>query len=349
MSTRNLACRLLTAFAVFALACSAAWAQNQLPGCVSPDKQIELTARTVKDSSGLNSLVYSIQYRGKPVIADSRLGIDPVNQTPLGLDTAIVDSTASSGEDNYRLLSGKISAVEDHYCSLRVQTQEPAGLQRKLDVEFRVFNDGVAFRYLVPLQPALRELRIERETTEFQLSREGTAWPLLLAGFRTSYEDNYVALPLSAIKSDALVALPFLVQVPGVAWVAITEADLDNYAGMYLKRNGDNVLTMVAQLAPRADDPEIAVIRQTPANSPWRVIQIAPEPAKLIESNIVRSLNPPSRIADASWIHPGKTSWTWWSGDMATGVNFKPGMNTPTIKYFIEFLGRSGVALRAHR
>ena len=68
----------------------------------------------------------------------------------------------------------------------------------------------------------------------------------------------------------------------------------------------------------------ISVVRQAPANSPWRVLTIAADPGRLVESNMVVNLNPPSAIADASWIKPGKTSWDWWSGSLAKGVSFRP-------------------------
>jgi alpha-glucosidase len=96
-------------------------------------------------------------------------------------------------------------------------------------------------------------------------------------------------------------------------------------------------------LSPRLDRPDVQVVRQTPAASPWRVIQISREPAKLIESPVVLALNPESRIADTSWIKPGKTSWTWWSGDMAKNVDFKPGMNTPTLRHYIDFSAELGL------
>lgn len=300
----------------------------------SPDGQLEVTVTAGE------GLAYQVAWRGKPVIARSRLGLDPLNQAPLGPGLQTIDAVTETEEIAWRPLHGKTSDVRVPVKKLLIKSHESAGLQRELHVDFRIFNDGVAFRYLVPAQPALRELQLERELSEFRVAREGTAWPLILANYRTSYEDNYVELPLSGIKQDALIALPLLTEVPGSAWVAITEAHLENWAGLYLARNG---LTLEAKLAPRADRPDVSVVRQTPADSPWRVIQIAAEPAKLIESNIVLALNPPSKIADTSWIQPGKTSWTWWSGDMAKNVSFTPGMNTKTLKHYIDFSAEAGM------
>ena len=86
----------------------------------------------------------------------------------------------------------------------------------------------------------------------------------------------------------------------------------------------------------------VAVDTRTPFKSPWRVLMIGDAPGRLIESNMILNLNPPSKIADTSWIQAGKSAWDWWSGDTATGVSFTPGMNTETLKHYIEFASESG-------
>src|SRR5947209_20190317 len=118
-------------------------------------------------------------------------------------------------------------------------------------------------------------------------------------------------MPLSGLHRESLVALPLLAELPGVAWVAITEADIDNYAGMYLMHSGRDARSLFSKLAPSENEPAIAVSRATPVATPWRVVMIGAQPGRLVESNIVINLNPPSAIADTSWIRPGKTSWDW--------------------------------------
>lgn len=303
----------------------------------SPDGQVVFT---LTQGQG-QTLAYEVSYRGQPVIASSRLGLDPQNQPPLSANLSIATVLPGSLNETYTMKHGKANPLRAHSNTLLVMFEEQGGLARKLSFEVRVFNDGLGFRYRLPQQPSLRELRLEKELTQFNFAREGASWPLILSGFRTSYEDSYAKLPLTSIKPDSLVALPFLTNVPGSAWVAVTESHLENYAGMYLKRASGRI--MEATLAPRIDDPSISVIRATPLETPWRVLLISDRPGGLVESNIVLHLAPPSRISDENWIKPGKTSWSWWSGDYATNVPFQYGMNTETMKHYIDFSAEQGL------
>ena len=211
-----------------------------------------------------------------------------------------------------------------------------------LSIEVRAFDDGVAFRYVVPEQPALNTVRITGERTQFRYSNDATLYPLVVNGFQSSYEDDYQMRTVSSLHPDWLIALPLLAQVPGTGWVAITEANIDNYAGMYLRGDQAASHPQSRSCRPMSIVPGVAVDTKTPFKSPWRVLMIGDTPGRLIESNMILNLNPPSKIADTSWIQAGKSAWDWWSGDTATGVSFTPGMNTETLKHYIEFASESG-------
>jgi alpha-glucosidase len=316
-----------------AVAC--VWSQSAVK---SPDGSIEMTI-----SADNGQLAYTVTFKGKPVIDRSSLGLDIQDQPFLGSNLRIVRSTPGEVNETYNMLHGKANPVRNNCRTLAVELEETRGPNRKMTLEARAYNDGVAFRYLVPDQPILKQLRLAGEKTEFQLAKDGTTYPLLLAGFQTSYEDDYHVLPLSGLHPDSLAALPFLAELPGTAWVAITEAYIENYAGMYLTHSALRSRTLVSTLAPSMNEPGLAVATATPARSPWRVIMIGAEPGRLVESNIVINLNPPSAIADTSWIKPGKTAWDWWSGSNAEGVSFKPGMNTATMEHYIDFAAEAGL------
>jgi alpha-glucosidase len=295
-------------------------------------------ALTMKLAPG-NRLEYTVEFRGNPVFQDSLLGLKLEGQPLLGPGMKAASSKPGQADETYTIPVGKTRTVRDHYNSQQIEMQDAKG--RRLQLEMRAYDDGVAFRMIVPDQPGLKHVRLERELTEFNFTKDATTYPLILEGFQSSYEDEYQLRQVSGLHKDWLIGLPFLANVPGVAWVGITEADIENYAGMYLQK-GQERFAVRAQLSPRIDNAAIAVEADTPVTTPWRVLMIADDPGRLVESNIVLNLNPPSKIADPSWIKAGKTSWDWWSGDYAENVDFKPGMNTATMKHYIDFSSASG-------
>ncbi len=287
----------------------------------------------------VDSLRYAVEFHGKRLFEDSALGLKLQGQSPIGPGMRQVSEQKGSADESYTIPVGKTSTVRDHYNSARADFLDATG--RKLSVEVRAYDDGVAFRYILPEQSALKDVRIEHELTQFRYSKDATLYPLILDGFQSSYEDEYQMRQVSGIHKDWLVALPLLATVPGVGWVAVTEADIDNYAGMYLCK-GEAPFALRAELSPRLDQTAIAVDTDAPVTTPWRVLVIGDEPGRLIESNIILNLNPASKIADTSWIKAGKSAWDWWSGEAALSVSFKTGMNTATMKHYIDFASASG-------
>ncbi len=312
-----------------------AFGQNALQ---SPDGKIEIAF-----SLNNGQLAYQVAFQGKPVLGRSFLGLDIQGQPPLGTSVRIAASRTGSVDETYSMPHGKANPIRNVARTLALDIEETREPSRKFTLEARAYDDGVAFRYVLPQQPALSAFKLTGERTDFQFSKDATIYPLLLQNFRTSYEDNYHLLQVSAVHPQSLIALPLLAEVPGTAWAAITEADIDDYAGMYLVHSPRDARTLAAKLAPSVDDPEVAVSRTSPMSTPWRVVMIGAQPGRLVESTIVTNLNPPSAIADTSWIKPGKTAWDWWSGSYAEGVDFRPGMNAATMNHYIDFAAASGL------
>ncbi|MGA8086035.1 MAG: glycoside hydrolase family 97 protein [Terracidiphilus sp.] len=282
---------------------------------------------------------YSVQFRGKQLMNESVLGLKLQGQPALGPGMHRVNERTSQHDETYTIPVGKTSEVRDHYNSTLADFEDASG--RKLSLEIRAYDDGVAFRYIVPAQPNLKDVRIERELTEFTFAKDASLYPLIVDGFQSSYEDEYQMRHVSGIHQDWLIALPLLAEIPGTGWVAVTEADIEHYAGMYL-RKANTRFGLRAELSPRIDVPGIAVEADAPVTTPWRVLMIGDEPGRLIESNMVLNLNPPSKIADPSWIRAGKSAWDWWSGEAAPSMSTMPGMNTATMKHYIDFASQSG-------
>ena len=321
------------------------------PTVTSPDGQLILSFETVPESqtqADAGQLTYSVSYRGKPLITQSALRLELAGAHPLGASVQITGQSASEADETYHLITGKISTVRNHYRALRLDTAETGGLQRKLQIEARAYDDAVAFRYVVPDQRALTDFRLANEDTEFRISKDATTYALVLPHFRTMYESEYLRLPASAfanpngLSRKILIGLPLLMEVPGVAWMAITEADMRDYSAMYLVNPSTDWggHYFQSRLAP-GDDPSLAVSGPLPHHSPWRIVMVAGTPGKLIESNVITSLNPESAIKDTSWIHPGLAAWDWWSGSI--NRDGKAAFTTETMKYYVDFAATEGL------
>lgn len=318
----------------------------------SPQGDLIMTL-AIRSSKGeeaqTGQLVYSVRYRDKVVLEDSMLGLDLEGNAVLGSKVRVTGSESGSGVDDYSLATGKTRHVHDSYQSLTVNVTEDGTAARRFEIEARAYDTGIAFRYVLPEQPrAMKELRLRQETTQFQFSSDAMTWALALPNYRSSYESEYVNLPVSAfsnqggVASHFLLGLPLLAHEPGTAWLAILEADLEGTAGMYLTNPSGSWLGhgMTSLLSPQFDNPELAVTGWLPFHSAWRVVLVADDPGRLVESNVITSLNPPNALKDTSWIKPGKASWDWWNGDL--DANNKPAYTTNNMKRYVDFAAESG-------
>jgi alpha-glucosidase len=341
-----------------------AWSQSGTAVLHSPDDRLAITFQTVaktqpspagRPSAPSNQpppaggqLVYSVSFQGKPLIEQSALRLDLQGQKPLGSEVRIVNTAFSKTDETYRLVTGKASSVRNQCNALRIDLEETGDPGRKLVIEARAYDDAVAFRYVVPEQAPLREFRLAKEITEFRISKDPFIYALVLPNYQSMYESEFIKLSASSLSnqggvaSTVLLGLPLLMEVPGVAWMAITEADLREYAAMYLVNPSGGWAShkFESRLSPRLDDPNIAVTGSLPHHSAWRVLLVSTEPGGLIESNIITSLNPESAIKDTSWIHAGKAAWDWWSGSI--GADGKGAYTTENMKYYVDFAARSG-------
>ncbi|MBV8572119.1 MAG: glycoside hydrolase family 97 protein [Acidobacteriaceae bacterium] len=335
----------LAVSSLIAAACAAA----QTPKVSSPDGNLVATFETIlaNNPAPEGQLVYSVTFHERPIVDRSALALDLQGQRTLGTSVAITGSAPSQTDETYHLITGKASTVRNHYNALRVDVAEKQFPARRFSIEARVYDDAVAFRYVVPEQAPLGDFRLKQEKTEFRVSKDATAYALVLPHYHTMYEAEYIRLPMSAfgggngLSQKVLIGLPLLMQVPGVGWMAITEADLEGNSSMYLVNPETSWMRgwFQSQLAP-GDDPGIVVNAALPHHSAWRVLLIGQEPGTLVESNVITSLNPECAIKDTSWIHPGLSSWDWWSGSV--GPDGKASFSTATMKYYVDFAAKSG-------
>jgi alpha-glucosidase len=281
---------------------------------------------------------YRVSYRGKPVLVDSPLGLDFIDQPALDGDFVILQTSRSAHDDTWENRFGTARQVRNHYQEMTVALREKSAPGRRVDIVFRAYNEGIAFRYVLPRQGPLDQFTISSESTGFYFARPCSTFALNLGKFVSAYESEFEHLRLDQIKPASIIGLPLLVNLEGGPWVAITEAELTDYAGMFLGAAPGASNALVARLSPMVDHSEKAVTGTTPKSTPWRVLMINSRPGGLIESSeLIMNLSAPDKLADSAWIQPGKSAWEWWSGSFARNVDFTPGMNTATMLHYVDF------------
>jgi alpha-glucosidase len=320
----------------------------------SPDGKIAVSIHT--DAP----LGYSITVDGKPLLLRSRLGLELAGDVKLGEKPVVQSEKRRSANTNWVNEWGKNRQVRDHYNELNLTLKDG---DRTFGVVARAYNDGVAFRLVLPKQPGMDSFTVTRDATELTFpddcpvwagwnNAEGAARPE--GGFVGSQEWWYAPAKLSTLNPKFKHGVPFLVRTPA-AYVAITESDLLDWSGMWLVTKPGAKNTLEVQLAPPipvqpwpSRSPSAAngaavstapvpagevqkglVVATTPHNSPWRTFIIGRQPYDLIQSDLVLNLATPSQLADTSWVKPGMSAWgTWWPN---VGRN-----DLPTLKQFIQ-------------
>ena len=319
----------------------------------SPDRQISMhfnirIDKATQANGQDGQLVYSVAFHGKQVFEDSAIRLELTDQKPLGGNVHVTHAASDSGVDDYQLLAGKVSAVHDPYNSITVEVQESGSSARTFEIQARVYNSGLAFRYHVPEQSALSRYRLTQEDTEFRPVMDADAWALRLPNYESGYESEYVPQVLSALSNQGGVSSyilngsPMLLHMPGVAWAAVGEADLEGNAAMYLENPTGNWQGhyIVSKISPALDGKGPVVDAALPHDSAWRVILLGVTAGELIESNLITNLNPTNRVKDTSWIQPGKASWNWWNGDI--GPDGQSAYTTKNMEYYVDFAAESG-------
>ena len=307
----------------------------------SPDGSVEMTLY------GNGPLTYTVSLDGQQVLAKSRLGLRFKDGTVLGKETHFARIERESCDTNWENRLGPRRIVKDHHNELRLFLTEESG--RPFEIIVRAFDDGLGFRYVLPETPgaATQDFELDEELTRFSFPdndicyagvNENTGTPNNPLGYIGSQESEFLPVHLSDLPTNEVRMLPLLVQAQS-AWVAITESDLIDWAGMWINREDDpnnlEGVTLAARLAPRLDG-EGLVKSAFPRSSPWRTLLIGRTPGQLVESDLVLNLATPCVLADTSWVKPGISSWDWWSQMTSSG--------TATYKEFIQFSSEMGWA-----
>jgi alpha-glucosidase len=301
----------------------------------SPDGEIRFTLELTDKVP-----IYSISYKKKPLINNSPLSF-VFDNGAFGEKLKIGKTVFTTEEETYDLIVGKNKTVHSLSKQVVILLEETSAPHRKINLVVRAFNDGVAFRWVFPEQSGWQSYVIYDERTTFNLEGNPKALVMYLPNYLTSHENTYDYIDYSNVKEKNLMDMPALFEFSDRnTFMAITEAAIRDYAGMYLwKENG----MLQGKLSPNLQDKQIKVIADLPHRSPWRVFMINHRIEALIESDILTNLNDPCKIEDTSWIKPGKTTFTWWNGNVVPDTTWQPGNNFPTNKYYIDFAAEAGI------
>ena len=291
---------------------------------LSPDKKIQVSVE-----AGNAGVLYQVNVDANQILKPSKLNLQLQNGLNICGSVILRSQEFGRHSDVWENNLGKNRLIKDQYNELTLHLQEVAS-KLLFDVIFRAYNDGVAFRYKFYKQNGTDTLKIQSENNQFAFAGDYDAFMGHHQGYKSQgpQEWEFENRKLSSIQPDSVVGLPIVVKTPA-AWVAIAEADLLDWAGMWITADAKGKQgTLLSSLAPHRQKTGCVDIA-TPQSSPWRVLMIGRTPGKLIESNIISNLSTPSRIGEASWVKPGIMAWDhWWSG----GVK----MNTVVIKQYIQ-------------
>ncbi|TYZ06238.1 glycoside hydrolase family 97 protein [Hymenobacter lutimineralis] len=283
---------------------------------------------------------YRLTYKGRDVIKASKLGLELKGTTSLQSGFAQTDKQTRSFDETWQPVWGEAKTIRNHYNELAV-TLTQAETQRTIRVRFRVFDDGLGFRYEFPRQPKLDYFTIKEERTQFALAGDHKAF--WLPGDYDTQEYSTVTSKLSEVRGKMKAAVtpnasqttfsptglqtPLMLKSQDGLYINIHEAALIDYSCMHLDLDDKNMV-LESHLTPDAVGDKGLI--QTPANSPWRTVIVSDKAGDILLSKLVLNLNEPTKFKDVSWIKPVKYVGVWW--EMITGKSTWSYTNMDNIK-----------------
>ncbi len=309
----------------------------------SPDENLEITINVKKD------IKYNVTLNNKTVISPSRIDMTLSNGIVLGENPTVRNSRKNTINNTIRpIVKTKRSTITDNYNKLTLTFNSNFGL------EFRAYNDGAAYRFFTSIPG---KIKIKNEHVEYRLDEADSCFYSFVESFHTSYEELHHFVAVNSVIDSQKSYLPVLVEKGNGVKLVITEADLDDYAGLYLKGTNDHSATLVSTFPnvalkeKQVRDRKIIVsesadyIAETKGSRffPWRVMVISENDGTFIESDMVYRLAKSNQIKDTSWIQSGKVVWEWWNASNLYNVDFKSGLNTDTYKAYIDFAAQYGI------
>ena len=319
---------------------ASAWSFGKDYKLASPDGKIVMTISAGTD------VKWSASLEGKEAIVSVKIGMTLGNGKILGQNETV--RKAAPGKINQVLepvVAYKRSRTEDNGNTLLLAFRSGASIR------FIAYNDGVAYRFETSMK---EELVVKNEIADLQFPSGSYAWYPLEESFMSHNERVFIYSSLDTIGKNHLASLPALFKANGVN-VLFTEADIEDYPGMWIRGAGSGRITGVQPAYPETEKLKgdrnlfvtsakdyVATTKGT-RTFPWRMFIITDDDGKLVESDMVYRLGSPCRLTDTKWIRPGQVAWDWWNASNIFGVDFKSGINNETYKYYIDFASKNGI------
>jgi alpha-glucosidase len=291
-------------------------------------------------------LKWSATYDNKEIISSVKVAMILNDGKILGEKEAVRKSSYSVINEIIRPeVANKKSEIRDNFNALLISFKSGFSLQ------FKAYNDGIAYRFETSMKDTLI---IRKEISELQFPAGTNSWYPLEKSFMSHNENTFTFANLDTIGKDHLASLPVLFQSNGIN-IVLTESDIEDYAGMWIRGAGMGKIEGVWPAYPAEEslnrDRNLRVtktrdwVAETKGTRtfPWRAFVIAADDGKLIESDLVYKLAAPNRLTETAWIKPGKVAWDWWNANNIYGVDFKAGLNNETYKYYIDFASENGI------
>ncbi|MDF2434190.1 MAG: glucan 1,4-alpha-glucosidase [Mucilaginibacter sp.] len=314
---------------------------------------------------------YKVFFEEKPVINKSYLGIRLANESSFDDNFEITGSEDTMIDESWQPVWGEVKNIRNHYRQIVIHLKQKDAKSRLMNIIFRVFEDGVGFRYEFPKQPGLNYFTVADELTEFSLTGDHkTFW---IPGDYDSNEYQYTISPISKVDASVLaksatdiavrvvpdkyaIQTPLMMKTADGLYINIHEAALSNYTSMQLHVD-TKTLKLTANLVPDAVGNKAYM--QAPCSTPWRTIIVSNKAADILSSKMILNLNEPSKIENTSWIKPmkfvgiwlemqtGKSTWNYADRADVLGAdgqlipNGKHGANTANVKRYIDFAAKN--------
>ena len=317
--------------------------------CCKAPEVVELTSPDGTTTLSLNlagdALTWAVERNGVEAIAPSKLAMELYDGTVLGAAPEATCVKTKSVTETIEAPFYRQAEFTEEYNEALVR------LKGNYAVRLRAYNSGVAYRFETKFG---KPIVVKNEVAEFNFSPKSEVLAPYTDGYSNAFQHVYTPSTLAEMSGEKPVVLPLYVDMGQAGKALVCEADLEAYPGMFLRYDGQ----LMGEFAPLPDSTFIHHTRcmekvatrhdyiasvEGKRSFPWRIVALADEDTELPVNNLVYALGSPNRIGDCSWVVPGKSAWEWWNDWGLTNVDFTPGINNQTYKYYIDFAAKYGL------